>query len=84
MKELWNISEVLRSIHVGLLCVQQSPEDRPGMSTVMLMLSSDIALAQPKKPGFYLERSLTEGDSSTGKQDLSSTNEVTVTLLEPR
>ncbi|XP_044473368.1 G-type lectin S-receptor-like serine/threonine-protein kinase At4g27290 [Mangifera indica] len=79
-----NVSEVLRSIHVGLLCVQQSPEHRPRMSTVVLMLSSDVALPKPNKPGFYAERSLIEGDSSTGKQDASSTNEVTVTLLEPR
>lgn len=84
VKDSCNISEVLRSIHVGLLCAQQSPEDRPSMSTVVLMLSSDTALPQPKKPGFYAERSLIGGDSSTGKQDISSTNEVTVTLLEPR
>ncbi|KAJ0045011.1 hypothetical protein Pint_04366 [Pistacia integerrima] len=84
VKDSCNIAEVLRSVHVGLLCVQQSPEDRPSMSTVVLMLSSDIILPQPKKPGFYAERSLTGGDSSTGKQDTSSTNEVTVTLLEPR
>ncbi|XP_031276352.1 G-type lectin S-receptor-like serine/threonine-protein kinase At4g27290 [Pistacia vera] len=84
VKDSCNIAEVLRSVHVGLLCVQQSPEDRPSMSTVVLMLSSDIALPQPKKPGFYAERSLIGGDSSTGKQDTSSTNEVTVTLLEAR
>ncbi|KAJ0045010.1 hypothetical protein Pint_04367 [Pistacia integerrima] len=84
VKDSCNIAEVLRSVHVGLLCVQQSPEDRPSMSTVVLMLSSDIILPQPKKPGFYAERSLIGGDSSTGKQDTSSTNEVTVTLLEPR
>uniref|UniRef100_A0A6N2MHG1 non-specific serine/threonine protein kinase n=1 Tax=Salix viminalis TaxID=40686 RepID=A0A6N2MHG1_SALVM len=30
--------DVLRCIHVGLLCVQQKPEDRPYMSSVVLML----------------------------------------------
>ncbi|KAF2285899.1 hypothetical protein GH714_008795 [Hevea brasiliensis] len=32
--ESCNLSEVLRSIHVGLLCVQRYPEDRPTMSSV--------------------------------------------------
>ncbi|GKB75731.1 hypothetical protein Tco_0942626, partial [Tanacetum coccineum] len=27
--ESWYVSEVLRSIHIGLLCVQQRAEDRP-------------------------------------------------------
>ncbi|CAL2253387.1 unnamed protein product [Prunus armeniaca] len=52
------ISEVLRCIHVGLLCVQRVPEDRPSMSSVVLMLSSDITLPPPKQPGFYTERSV--------------------------
>ncbi|KAI8010270.1 G-type lectin S-receptor-like serine/threonine-protein kinase, partial [Camellia lanceoleosa] len=29
-----NLTEVLRSIHVGLLCVQQRPGDRPSMESV--------------------------------------------------
>ena len=45
--------EVLRSIHVGLLCVQHCADDRPSMSSVVLMLSSDAALPQPKEPGFF-------------------------------
>jgi len=28
--------EILRCIHVGLLCVQQNPENRPNMSSVVL------------------------------------------------
>ncbi|GMP81190.1 hypothetical protein CsSME_00035982 [Camellia sinensis var. sinensis] len=36
--------EVLRLIHVGLLCVQESPEDRPSMSSVVMMLCSEGAL----------------------------------------
>ncbi|KAM3699593.1 hypothetical protein ACJW31_05G037200 [Castanea mollissima] len=51
--ESCNPNEVLRSIHVGLLCVQQCPEYRPTMSTVVLMLSSEIAQPEPKELGFY-------------------------------
>lgn len=77
-------SEVLRSIHVALLCVQQSPDDRPNMSTVVLLLSSDIALPPPKEPGFFNERDVSDMDYSSNKQDLSSSNAITVTLLEGR
>ncbi|XAR67510.1 Non-specific serine/threonine protein kinase [Bertholletia excelsa] len=56
--------EVLRSIHVGLLCVQQSPEDRPSMASVVLMLGSEGALAMPKQPGFFTERDIPEFYSS--------------------
>ncbi|CAB4308570.1 unnamed protein product [Prunus armeniaca] len=42
-------SEVLRCMQVGLLCVQERAEDRPTMSSVVLMLSSETAtMPQPK------------------------------------
>ncbi|KAK9155980.1 hypothetical protein Sjap_003460 [Stephania japonica] len=42
------ISEVLRCIHVALLCVHQCPDDRPGMSYVISMLGSETSnLPQP-------------------------------------
>ena len=51
----FTVSEVLRCIHVGLLCVQQRPEDRPNMSSVVLMLSSESLLPKPRQPGFYTD-----------------------------
>ncbi|KAK7262697.1 hypothetical protein RJT34_30273 [Clitoria ternatea] len=74
--DTFTISEVVRCIHVALLCVQLHPEDRPNMGSVILMLSSGITLAQPKEPGFLIERMSVAGESST--------NELTVTLLEAR
>ncbi|XP_009611414.1 G-type lectin S-receptor-like serine/threonine-protein kinase At4g27290 isoform X1 [Nicotiana tomentosiformis] len=47
--------EVERSIRVGLLCVQQRPEDRPSMSSVVLMLNNEGPLPRVKQPGFYVE-----------------------------
>ncbi|TQE13595.1 hypothetical protein C1H46_000602 [Malus baccata] len=76
-----NISEVIRSLHVGLLCVQRVPEDRPNMSSVVLMLGSDVALPPPKQPGFYTERSVPESPSRTL---LCSKNAFSTTLIEPR
>ncbi|KAM4092600.1 hypothetical protein ACB094_06G052500 [Castanea mollissima] len=82
--ESCNPNEVLRSIHVGLLCVQQCPEYRPTMSTVVLMLSSETALPEPKEPGFHTGRYLSEMDSSPVKQEGSSTNGLTITLPAAR
>lgn len=79
--------EVLRCIQVGLLCVQEQAEDRPTMSSVVLMLSSETAtMPQPKTPGFCLgTRTHVENDSSSGKPEESCTvNQVTVTMLEAR
>ncbi|KAJ7946882.1 Receptor protein kinase [Quillaja saponaria] len=82
----YSVSEVLRCIQVGLLCVQQHAEDRPTMSTVVLMLSSENAsMPQPKNPGFCLGKNPVETDSSSSKQEESCTvNYVTVTMLDAR
>ncbi|XP_062187735.1 cysteine-rich receptor-like protein kinase 6 [Phragmites australis] len=49
--------DVLRCIHIGLLCVQGDPAVRPVMSSVMMMLSSDtITLQRPSKPSFARNR----------------------------
>uniref|UniRef100_A0A803Q6V6 Receptor-like serine/threonine-protein kinase n=1 Tax=Cannabis sativa TaxID=3483 RepID=A0A803Q6V6_CANSA len=79
-------SEVLRCMHIALLCVQQRPEDRPTMSTVAVMLGSHNALPIPKHPGFFMEISKTnhEDSSSMHNKESTSTNEVTITLLEAR
>ncbi|XP_020222262.1 G-type lectin S-receptor-like serine/threonine-protein kinase At4g27290 [Cajanus cajan] len=82
--DTFNISEVLRCIHVGLLCVQLHPEDRPNMASVIFMLSSENTLPQPKEPGFLIERMKIAGESSTSNEIKTSTNELTVTLLEAR
>ena len=47
-------SDVLRCIHIGLLCVQEDPEDRPVMSSVVMMLGSNtVSLWNPSNPAFY-------------------------------
>ncbi|PNY15505.1 receptor-like serine/threonine-protein kinase SD1-8-like protein [Trifolium pratense] len=85
--ESYTPSEVLRCIHVGLLCVQERAEDRPTMPSVLLMLSSETALMpEPRSPGFSLggrSKNPPETDSSSSKQDETwSVNQVTVTLLD--
>ncbi|XP_057749521.1 G-type lectin S-receptor-like serine/threonine-protein kinase At4g27290 isoform X2 [Arachis stenosperma] len=83
--DAFTISEVLRCIHIGLLCVQLHPEDRPNMTSVLLMLNSENTLPQPKEPGFIIERmSINEGNTSSENKIDSSTNEITATSLEAR
>ncbi|XP_060204037.1 G-type lectin S-receptor-like serine/threonine-protein kinase At4g27290 isoform X2 [Lycium barbarum] len=80
-----NLSEVQRSVHVGLLCVQQRPEDRPSMASVVMMLGSDVELPLPKEPGFFNGRSrFTEADSSSSKHGETSVNELSITQLDAR
>ncbi|XP_020272821.1 receptor-like serine/threonine-protein kinase SD1-7 isoform X6 [Asparagus officinalis] len=79
------MNEVLRCIKLGLLCVQEHPNDRPLMSWVVMMFGSDVeSLPQPKKPGFVANADPLEVDASLGNQVLSATNEMSITELEPR
>ncbi|KAI3818798.1 hypothetical protein L1987_12616 [Smallanthus sonchifolius] len=46
---------IIRSIHIGLLCVQENITDRPTMATVILMLNSfSIMLPVPAEPAFFM------------------------------
>ncbi|KAE9460348.1 hypothetical protein C3L33_07748, partial [Rhododendron williamsianum] len=70
--------EILRCIHIGLLCVQEFATERPNMSTVLSMLSSEIAnLPKPKQPAFTQRPVLSERHSSQ-----PCTNGLTVTIAE--
>jgi len=80
--DLCTPSNVLRHIHVGLLCVQQKPEDRPNMSYVVQMLSSESLLPKPRQPGFFTDS--LETNPSFSKHATCSTNGITMTLLEAR
>ncbi|PON62142.1 Mitogen-activated protein kinase kinase kinase [Trema orientale] len=47
------MTDLMLYIQVGLLCVQETPEDRPNMSDVISMLSNEGAsLPMPKQPAF--------------------------------
>uniref|UniRef100_A0A2N9ER32 Receptor-like serine/threonine-protein kinase n=1 Tax=Fagus sylvatica TaxID=28930 RepID=A0A2N9ER32_FAGSY len=85
MEESYSGNEVIRCIQVGLLCVQQRAEDRPTMSTVLLMLSTENTMVpQPKEPGFCTEVSSMGKDTSSSGKNPHTANEVTVTVLEAR
>ncbi|PWA66196.1 S-locus glycoprotein domain-containing protein [Artemisia annua] len=84
LAESSNPSEVLRSIEVGLLCVQPSPEDRPEMSSVVLVLGTEGALPKPKQPSFFTKKNFLGADFSSISYPTSSTNDLTVTEIVAR
>ncbi|PRQ31241.1 putative protein kinase RLK-Pelle-DLSV family [Rosa chinensis] len=47
-------SEIIRCIHIGLLCVQENMNDRPTMAAVVSMLNShSLTISVPSRPPYY-------------------------------
>ncbi|XP_020080795.1 cysteine-rich receptor-like protein kinase 10 isoform X3 [Ananas comosus] len=90
------LQDVLRCIHIGLLCVQDDPSNRPSMTSVVLMLSSlSFTLPAPSAPAFVILHGSTadnteaiETDASGGLQRRTtravSVNDVSISEFEPR
>ncbi|KAF7015414.1 hypothetical protein CFC21_029263, partial [Triticum aestivum] len=92
--------QMLKLVNIGLLCVQDSPADRPTMSAVNVMLSSStVSLQAPSRPTFcvddmegfsgmysgaYPRGSQSTGDSKPQAAMSPSPNEVSLTEIEPR
>ncbi|XP_031500411.1 G-type lectin S-receptor-like serine/threonine-protein kinase B120 [Nymphaea colorata] len=81
--------QVVRWIHVGLLCVQDDETDRPTMSTVVVMLGSEASnLPPPSMPAYSSRRRRTAGEANSTSTDGSgidqSVNLVTITAMEAR
>ncbi|KAK7335361.1 hypothetical protein VNO80_27152 [Phaseolus coccineus] len=84
IRDSLNLSAAVRLIHVGLLCVQLCPDDRPSMSSVVLMLSSESTLPQPKLPGLFTTRNLVGDSSSSVSYQQYSNNDMTVSIMSAR
>lgn len=88
MKESFNttslISSVNKCMNLALLCLQDRPNDRPSMASVVVMLQSDFVVsARPKQPTFTAKRSFSETDSSATEVKATSTN-ASITVLTGR
>ncbi|WCJ20327.1 cysteine-rich RLK (RECEPTOR-like protein kinase) 26 [Euphorbia peplus] len=50
-----SLSEMIRCIHIGLLCVQEAMAERPSMASILFMLSSySSSLPLPSKPSIFI------------------------------
>ena len=81
--ETCSLDETSRCIHIGLLCVQDNPNDRPLTSSIVSILENgDISLPTPKQPIYFKERNCgTYGASDT---IVNSVNTMSITVLEGR
>ena len=75
--------EILRCIHVGLLCVQEFAKNRPTACTIISMLKSEIVdLPRPKKPAFAERQIGLDIEFSEVSQRKFSVNNVTFTKVQ--
>ncbi|XP_057730630.1 G-type lectin S-receptor-like serine/threonine-protein kinase At4g27290 [Arachis stenosperma] len=84
LRDSVNQAEASRCIQIGLLCVQERPEHRPNMSSVVHMLDDDKPLPRPRLPAFYSHQqhsTLIDGEDG---EEAHSANEVTISLLGAR
>ncbi|KAK2998678.1 hypothetical protein RJ639_042732 [Escallonia herrerae] len=82
--ELYEAHEVLRCIHIGLLCVQEFANDRPSMSEVAFMLCHETTLSSPKQPAFIFKTANAGTDSSSAGVGAVSVCDTTITVVEAR
>uniref|UniRef100_A0A0E0EER6 Uncharacterized protein n=1 Tax=Oryza meridionalis TaxID=40149 RepID=A0A0E0EER6_9ORYZ len=77
--------EILKCINIGLLCVQQNPADRPSMSAIIILLSSEtVTLQAPYRPAYMFGRSRSYSYTETVDVRASSEPHSSITELEPR
>lgn len=71
---------MMKCVNIALLCVQENAADRPTMSDVVAMLSSEgVSLPVPKHPAYFNVRVRNGEASSAIDLELCSVNEVTIT-----
>ncbi|KAK7405166.1 hypothetical protein VNO78_06365 [Psophocarpus tetragonolobus] len=74
-----------RFVSIGLLCVQESPADRPTMSEVVSMIGNDtVTIPSPKPPAFLNVRGYESSIVSGSMPESFSVNVVTNTIVEAR
>ncbi|XP_044495915.1 cysteine-rich receptor-like protein kinase 26 [Mangifera indica] len=89
--------EMIKCIHIGLLCVQESVADRPTMASVVVMLNGNsLTLQLPSEPAFFMHSTISNRSSSAGYSRVAkfdhlnsetvplSTEEASVSELYPR
>nr|POF03092.1 cysteine-rich receptor-like protein kinase 26 [Quercus suber] len=91
-------TEILKCIHIGLLCVQENMVKRPTMDSVVLMLNSEsMTLSIPSRPAFTMDSNTRSSvlhvehnsgvigsTQSRSSSVQASVNDVSITELDPR
>ncbi|KAK1375040.1 Receptor-like serine/threonine-protein kinase [Heracleum sosnowskyi] len=83
--ELHVRDQLYRTIHIGLLCVQENAKDRPTMSAVVSMLGSEtIPLQAPNQPAFITGRSVPGQAPDKGNSKECSISHMSVSAMDAR
>ncbi|KAM0896566.1 hypothetical protein ACQ4PT_023117 [Festuca glaucescens] len=76
--------EVLLCIHVALLCVQDNPDDRPFISSIVSILDNgSISLPAPNRPAYFMRRNI-EIEQIISDDHQTSVNNLTLTEIGGR
>ncbi|KAK3417824.1 hypothetical protein EUGRSUZ_H03801, partial [Eucalyptus grandis] len=85
IKESCDAIQVVKCIHIGLLCVQEDPIDRPTMLPMVHMLGANtIPLTRPSLPAFSVGRNVRTLNPISLIHKTSIVNEVTLSDVSPR
>ncbi|KAL5175999.1 G-type lectin S-receptor-like serine/threonine-protein kinase [Glycine soja] len=77
--------QALRCIHVGLLCAEDNAVDRPTISDIINMLTSEYApFPLPRRPAFYSRRMPNEECRCTKGSECYSVNGLSISNLVAR
>ncbi|OWM77680.1 putative receptor-like protein kinase At4g00960 [Punica granatum] len=81
----YSANEVIRCIHIGLLCVQDDPDDRPTVDSVIRMLNSEsTSLPLPQRPSFFFPSRKHKQPLPNSNLEQATENEALHTELVPR
>ncbi|CAN6867686.1 unnamed protein product, partial [Brassica oleracea var. botrytis] len=91
MRGSFQTNEVIRCIHIALLCVQDDSSDRPSMDNILVMMNSfTVTLPIPKRSGLLLRTMrhsrVQRSGASPSDQSLTSksVDDSSVTIVYPR
>ncbi|GLU14530.1 hypothetical protein SLE2022_310920 [Rubroshorea leprosula] len=88
LEEISPHDQILRCMHIGLLCVQDHAVDRPTMSDVVSMLSNEaMLLPKPKEPAFFTPTTIVREKGATeinAENCPGSINHVSISVMEAR
>ncbi|XP_027364912.1 cysteine-rich receptor-like protein kinase 26 isoform X2 [Abrus precatorius] len=81
-------NEIIKCIHIGLLCVQENVANRPNMATIVVMLNSySMSLPVPSQPAYFMSgssSSVSRSGESRNNSMQASENEASISEQDPR
>lgn len=83
-QDLCPLNDFMRYVHIGLLCVQEDAYNRPTMSSVVQMLTTEsINLPKPERPAFVVGR-FKNNHGEEQRVDGCSENGLSISTFYPR